>query len=49
MVNCYQTRCLNKNDQIIDVQLHKDKSMNQLHIHDLYSSCFVLKAQINYM
>jgi hypothetical protein len=23
--------------------------MNQLHIHDLYSSCFVLKTQINYM
>ncbi len=47
--NVIKQDVLNKIYQIIDVQLDKDKSMNQLHIHDLHSSFFVLKAQINYM
>jgi regulator of sigma D len=31
---------LNQFYQIIDVQLHKNKSMNQLYIHDLDNFCF---------
>ncbi len=33
---------------MIDVPLYSDKNTNQFHIHD-YTSCFVLKAQINCM
>jgi hypothetical protein len=36
MIN-YDKNIQNKIDQIIDVQLHKNKYMNQFHIHDLYN------------
>jgi hypothetical protein len=36
MVNCCQTLgVVNKFNPIVDAQLHKDKNMNQLYIHDL--------------
>jgi hypothetical protein len=35
MINCCKKGVLNHFYQIIGVQLHKNKQMNQLHIHSL--------------